>query len=43
MDPVCVAEAVGMHKTPECITETRQPLINVNKMKGAYQKRQTQT
>lgn len=43
MDPVCVAGAAGMKRAPECITVARQPVINVNKMKGSYQRRQTQT
>lgn len=43
MDPVCVAGAAGMKRAPECITVARQPVINVNKMKGPYQKKQTQT
>lgn len=43
MDPVCVAGAADMNRAPKCITVTRQPVINANKMKGPYQKRQTQT
>lgn len=38
---VCVAGAAGMNVTPERINEACQPLINVNRMKGSYQKRQT--
>lgn len=40
---VCVAGAAGMNVTPERISEARQPLINVNRMKGSYQRRQRQT
>lgn len=43
MDPVCVAGAADMNRATKCITVTRQPVINANKMKGPYQKRQTQT
>lgn len=43
MDLVCVAGAADMKRAPKCITVTRQPVINANKMKGPYQKRQTQT
>lgn len=43
MGPVCVAGAGAMNRAPKCITVTRQPVINANKMKGSYQKRQTQT
>lgn len=43
MDLVCVAGAADMKRGPKCITVTRQPVINASKMKGPYQKRQTQT
>lgn len=40
---VCVGGAAGMNVTSERINEACQLLINVNRMKGSYQKRQTKT
>lgn len=40
---VCRRGRADMNRAPKCITVTRQPVINANKMKGPYQKRQTQT
>lgn len=40
----CVSRGLQTWIGPaKCITVTRQPVINANKMKGPYQKRQTQT
>lgn len=36
MEPVCVAGAADMNRAAKCIT-----VINANKMKGSYQRRQT--